>query len=663
MQQNTNISLGTRNDFLKVSKCKSRCFLCQDHFVPRTSVKSTLYNKNFACKLRGNVNCRTTNVIYLLECNKCCLQHVGETTNNIYKRFSGHKTTVNNEKTNNYLVQHCNNGKCSISDITVTILENLELENLNKEEKNKRLRKQEDFWINTLGTAYPFGLNDRVAKYGDMSHVVVKCIDGFMDHPSFTCPTKRKKRSRGHRKNNRKNELDVHMLSIDLCQLLESRGMISVIKCLNNLSKRNLIKLFWIVKNNTALDYIFKVICDTICILTKTKFISKKKKFDKISNKDNRLYLPINFTCKQIEDINLPEILNQRHVKQALPSNLNYNDSPVLTYKFSKTIGQIIFNYNLILKKLDSDINWKPVCNCKQLGPFVNPTYKHVITGDLSIIKQDDLQIIMNKGANFRLSHHLKPSSLLDGLENDFDLFIDKWCKKENKNKESFQSWKNLIISRIRNKIYSNLKNSNTKSLFYNAKIKQAIANLKNEFVIVPVDKANNNFAIICQKLYCDILKRELCTTNVYEKVNIEDENLIEKTEEILFKNFNIKINDNDKKFPFLYWTVKFHKNPPKPRFIAGAAKCPTRIAATDLSLILKEIVNKLKTYCSGIKKFSNFNPYWSVNNSLQVIDSLTMVSAKRIESFDFATMYTNLSLNVVFDNLKNCYQEIFPLI
>ena len=34
--------------------------------------------------------------------------------------------------------------------------------------------------------------------------------------------------------------------------------------------------------------------------------------------------------------------------------------------------------------------------------------------------------------------------------------------------------------------------------------LKQAIANLKNEFVIVPVDKANY-FAIICQKLYCDI--------------------------------------------------------------------------------------------------------------------------------------------------------------
>ena len=111
----------------------------------------------------------------------------GKTTNNIYKRFSGHKTTVNKEKTNSYLVQHCNNGMCSISDITVTILENL-----NKEEKNNRLRKQEDFWIHANGRDYPFGLNDRVAKYNDMSHVVVKCIEGFIDHRSFTCPTKRK---------------------------------------------------------------------------------------------------------------------------------------------------------------------------------------------------------------------------------------------------------------------------------------------------------------------------------------------------------------------------------------------------------------------------------------------------------------------------------------
>ena len=165
---------------------------------------------------------------------------------------------------------------------------------------------------------------------------------------------------------------------MDLCQLLDTKGMTFVIQCLNKLSRKNLIKLFQIVKNNTAFEYKFKVLFDKICILTKMKSISKQNKSYKMGNKDNRLYLPINFTSKQIEDSNLPATLIQWEVKQALPSNLNYNDIRVLTYKLSKTIGKIIFNYNLILKRLDSDINWKLVCNCKQLGPFVNLTYKHV---------------------------------------------------------------------------------------------------------------------------------------------------------------------------------------------------------------------------------------------------------------------------------------------
>ena len=38
------------------------------------------------------------------------------------------------------------------------------------------------------------------------------------------------------------------------------------------------------------------------------------------------------------------------------------------------------------------------------------------------------------------------------------------------------------------------------------------------------------------------------------------------------------------------------------------------------------------------------------------------MVSAKRIESFNFATMYTNLSLNVVLEKLKTVIKKSFLL-
>ena len=75
----------------------------------------------------------------------------------------------------------------------------------------------------------------------------------------------------------------------------------------------------------------------------------------------------------------------------------------------------------------------------------------------------------MNKGAKFCLSCPLNPSSIVGSLENDFDLFIDEWCKNKNKNKKSFQNWKNLIISRIHNKIYAIIQNRNSDSLSYNA--------------------------------------------------------------------------------------------------------------------------------------------------------------------------------------------------
>ena len=39
-----------------IGKCTCRCFLCRDYFIPRTFVKSILYNKNCAYKLHGTVN-------------------------------------------------------------------------------------------------------------------------------------------------------------------------------------------------------------------------------------------------------------------------------------------------------------------------------------------------------------------------------------------------------------------------------------------------------------------------------------------------------------------------------------------------------------------------------------------------------------------------------
>jgi hypothetical protein len=133
----------------------------------------------------------------------------------------------------------------------------------------------------------------------------------------------------------------------------------------------------------------------------------------------------------------------------------------------------------------------------------------------------------MKMRAKFRLSNHLKPSNVLSGLNNDLELFIGNWWKKEKINKNSFQNWKNLIIYRVRNNIYNMTNKRNNEVIFYNSKIKQVIFNIKRDFVILPIDKANNNFAIICQKLYCDVLTKELSTTNTYKKVQDVNNSLL----------------------------------------------------------------------------------------------------------------------------------------
>ena len=63
------------------------------------------------------------------------------------------------------------------------------------------LINKEDYWIKTLGTAYPFGLNDRVKGFEDMQKINLatlnRCYTPFHNPQSGI---HRRRRSHGHRK-------------------------------------------------------------------------------------------------------------------------------------------------------------------------------------------------------------------------------------------------------------------------------------------------------------------------------------------------------------------------------------------------------------------------------------------------------------------------------
>ena len=104
--------------------------------------------------------------------------------------------------------------------------------------------------------------------------------------------------------------------------------------------------------------------------------------------------LYIDFSHKILSDVNVNSILKDNAVSGLLPGNLSDKFTIKLVYKFGKTIGSKILDYNEVLKGADvasyDDIT-QMSCDCDS-SPFRNSTFGHVITGDLDIIQDDKLK-------------------------------------------------------------------------------------------------------------------------------------------------------------------------------------------------------------------------------------------------------------------------------
>jgi hypothetical protein len=95
--------------------------------------------------------------------------------------------------------------------------------------------------------------------------------------------------------------------------------------------------------------------------------------------------------------------------------------------------------------------------------------------------------------------------------------------------------------------------------------------------VMVPVDKAANNIAIICKNEYTRILRDELSSAtnngdiaeSVYEIVEERAEAVTARHVQRLNRFY--KLTNVPEKLAYLYWMPKLHKVPPSQRFIAAA--------------------------------------------------------------------------------------------
>ena len=88
---------------------------------------------------------------------------------------------------------------------------------------------------------------------------------------------------------------------------------------------------------------------------------------------------------------------------ETVPTYFKEKEPPIISYTYTKTIANKIFNFSSILSDLDYHQfhNNPSQCECNTSSHLYH-IYGHVITGDLSIIPNFKLRDLVAKGPKYR---------------------------------------------------------------------------------------------------------------------------------------------------------------------------------------------------------------------------------------------------------------------
>ncbi|CAJ0943784.1 unnamed protein product [Ranitomeya imitator] len=107
--------------------------------------------------IQGHYTCDSTYVVYLIKC-PCGLGYVGETTQHIRDRISQHKSTIRCGRTLLPIPAHFLECKHQVSQLRYQIIDHVPIMRRGGD-RIKKLKERESFWIYSLQTLSPLGLN------------------------------------------------------------------------------------------------------------------------------------------------------------------------------------------------------------------------------------------------------------------------------------------------------------------------------------------------------------------------------------------------------------------------------------------------------------------------------------------------------------------------
>ena len=241
----------------------------------------------------------------------------------------------------------------------------------------------------------------------------------------------------------------------------------------------------------------------------------------------------------------------------------------------------------------------------------------------------------------------------------------------DGENGVDLSAWKNIVMQKVDSKIgLLKLKVTprRTNPVLKREDVQNYLKYLHKHFVLVPIDKASNNIAIICKRFYVEVILKE---TGVLGNVGNPTYTHSEKVAlDIISENceytsrLGYSVSENDKVLPIMYWIPKMHKSPIGHRFIIASKVCCTKQVSKSVSSVFKLIFGQVESFHRKAKFDSHYSKFWVLQNVDPVIDILKKINkrknAKSISTYDFSTLYTKIPHEDLINRLSKLISFVF---
>ena len=581
------------------------CMTCPK-LIKSTSFYSSVTGRhhNSQTITQNNVNCKLQNCIYLITCDGCKMQYVGESIIPLHQRINIHRTAKTGCKV---MIDHFEN-VCKNSSFSIQIIEKLDGNGYKNGSRDKEMYKlrleREDHWMKTLRTVYPYGLNDKTKEMS--SELPVGKLFKMIPRYGIRNKLEVRTRSGGNPYDGIDSFLeDIFSKPVDdranFCRKrIESFNLKTLKKLAVEADKRekenceyNLTRWYAMIK-----DYFF----------TK-KFKSQKEKKPK---KKMKVRIPVMFHNKGLDMIKLSSIINHPDVLSSYPHAGEEDKIPAVIYRLYPSIRSKIFNYKETVASINTTDNETfgtgiQQCHCAN-SIHCDQNHGHIITGNLQIIKNAKLRKLFTKGPNFREPRTINWRKCRESIVDGLNECIASISTRINDN--ALGDWKATVLRKVDEKIEqlkSRIPNRQRKQILKDQTVLGYLEELQKHFVLVPIDKASNNIAVICKKYYVEVILKEVGVLGqasvTYTRSN---KTMVEIIHDDLLVTDRLKLKAEEKNeiLPSMYWMPKMHKNPTGQRFIIASKFCSTKPLSKTISSVFNLIFNQIENFRLKAKFF-----------------------------------------------------------